>query len=1122
MTRARSVLPRALASLLCILLLAGVILPALRALPAEAIPADRYECEDATVLAADGTTPVAVSRQADTAASGGAVAGFTGGKYFVFKNVKEGNCIHIAYASSNTGSMTLSIRYPWEATFHAAGVIPFSTSNSWSMSSSYIATSPLAYIPEGSDIRISPVVDCNLDCLWITSETSGNIAEPPTNTLPASALSEAAELDIMAAYARKVTLSVGESVSFRVPDIGSDCNVFTFSYSAEQETAVSLSRGATPLGEKAVAPTTLRTYSGAGMNTAVYAPGDTLTLTCTEGSLSLAYVAVNYAPDPEAVRIDTLPTAGERMTVSLDGIWGIGTTPRPSDRTIPRTVPDDLSLVNSIPVPGLFSSAAYDPGDYISALCWYQKTVVLEQVPEGQVLLCIGAAQYGRHIYVNGQYVDSYEYNYSRSYTDITPYLKAGENRLTVMLGSATWQRSDPSCPAHILYDGESTAEEPGFTDSVSLVINAAPEVSAIQVDPNLDDGSLRAQVTLQNRSESTVTSDVTISIYELGVFHDGIPDRTEKQVAAYTQKDLQVSADGTLTFTADKIHLSDWSRDKCWSPESPFLYRIEVKTVGDTYSIRFGMRTFDFDPETKYARLNGELRYLFGTNVVIERYYDDPLCGTTPWQEDWVRKLYTEYKEVNWDCFRTHMGHASELWLDLADEMGLMIFDEYPFWGTDNDGCTVESILPEIYTWIDQRSAHPSVIVFDAQNEIANSRLTAEIIKKGRAYDLQSRPWDNGWSAPVGENDPIECHPYIIGTGGIRGLNDMEVSKPIITTANIGMTYENYPDHPYIMNEHGEYWINREGAAMSGTAGTWNNALPGATNEERLTYYADLMAAQIEAFRTERAYVGLLFFCGLSSSISSAQGVTSDILSPDVSTAESLQIRPYTKARLADAFADLGIVIDEYTEEVKRGTTMTLPILLINDTGRDIRDLPVTLTIKRGDTVLYAERITLSVNALSASERGIAQEILSVEVPSYRDYCGNRKTLTVTASYELDGQTVSSQRKWKIVRGGSSLCDDELPVYDWLDESDETDTETTAQTETDTTPETEPDSEAETATLPETAVAPDPVTETDAPAASESGCGSMLDGGILAVALPTAAILLGSRRRRRKGNRIR
>lgn len=1124
---------RPLAFLLCILLLAGAILPTLPAISANEIPDDRYECEDATVLAADGVTVIGMSRQADANASGGAVAGNTGGKYFVFENVNEGNCIHIAYASPNTNSMILSIRYPWETTYHAAGVIPFSTSNSWSMSSSYIAISPLVYIPEGSDIRIRPAVDCNLDCLWITTETDSDMAEVPANTLPVAGLSSNTETDIMATYAKRLTLTAGESVTFRAPDTGHDCNVLNISYSAEDEASVALVRGGASIGQAALPATQYRTYGGAGMRTETFAAGEELTLTCTAGTVSLDYIAVNYAPDPEVVEIKTLPDKGERMTISLDGIWAIGATSLPTG-DIPSAVPEEVSFADSIPVPGLWSSAAYDLGDYASSLSWYQKTILLDAAPEGQVLLHIGAAQYGRHIYVNGQYVDSYEYNYSRSYTDITSYLHEGENSLVIMLGSASWQRSDPTCQAHVLYDGESMAEEPGITDSVSLIFNAAPEVAAVQTAPDIDAGTLDVQVTLQNRAEQAVTSDVTISIYELGVYHDGVPDREEIKVAEYVRTGVQVGAQSSQTFTVNDLSLSDWSRDKCWSPESPFLYRVEIRTSGDTYSTRFGMRTFDFDPETKYARLNGEIRYLFGTNVVIERYFDDPLCGTTPWQEDWVRKLYTEFRETNWDCFRTHMGHASELWYDLADEMGLMIFDEYPFWGMDNDGCSAESLLPEIYTWIDTRANHPSVIVFDAQNEVANYSVTTEVVKKGRAYDLQSRPWDNGWSAPVGENDPVECHPYIIGANGISGLNDMEVSKPVITTANIGMTYEDYPDHPYILNEHGEYWINREGVAMSGTAGTWNAALHGATNEERLTYYADLMAAQIEAFRTERAYVGLLFFNGLGSSTSSAQGVTSDILSPDVSTAQSLQIRPYTKARLADAFADLGIVIDEYTEEVKRGKQIDLPIVLINDTGEDICDLPVTIKIMSGDTVLYAERITMSVEAFSADTQGVTRETLSVDVPAYRDYCSNNKVLTVTASYELDGQTVTSQRKWKI-RGGSSQTDEDLPVYDWLPNQDETETETTPDTSPVTLPETTPETSSETvpetipATAPDTAeIAPNTLPETtpteaatsdsDTPA-EEDGCGSVVGGSVLLLALPTAAVLLGTRRRRRKVN---
>ena len=1066
-------------------------------------PTSRYECEDAVVLGPDGVSLYNITKLADPDASGGKVAGGTGGKYFIFENVVESNCIHVAYASTNTNNMSLYVRYPWEDTFHDAGLIPFSTSNSWEMKSSYIAVSPMIYIPEGSDIKIRPNVDCNLDCLWLTNEASGTVANAPANTVTAAAISDKAEDDIMATYAKSIKLSKGQSVTFKVPAVRDTYNVLSLSYRAEADAAVAVKKGSATIGTLSVGETMLRTYAGAGLRTEPYAKGDELTLTVTEGEIWLDYAAVNYAPDPETVTVGSMPAKGDRLTVSLDGTWAIGTQRVTGAWSVPAAVPAEVDFINSIPVPGLWHSAAYDLGSYVGTMSWYKKTVVLEEAPTGQALLYVGSAQYGRHIYVNGQYVDSYEYNYSHSYTDVSDYLKKGENEIVIMLGAWSLQAGNSETPAHVLYDGESTEDEPGITDSVSLIFNAAPEVQAVQINPNIDKGTVQVQVTLKNRSGKAVTTDVTISVYELGVFENGAAKQNEVKVGEFTKTGVKVNKDGTATFVVDAVELQNWTREKCWTPDSPYLYRVEVKTAGDTYSTRFGMRTFDFDPVTKYARLNGEIFYLFGTNVAIERYYDDPLCGNTPWEEDWIRKLYSEFKDVNWVCFRTHLGHANSKWFDIADEMGMMIFDEYPIWG--NAGVdTIDTIMPEIYAWIDNRANHPSVIVFDAQNE-ATYDLPDQFIRKGREYDLQKRPWDNGWRPPVGENDPVECHPYIIGQQGIKGLNNMNVSKPIVTTADIGWTYDQYPDHPYLINESGEYWINREGAAMSGTAGTWNNALPGATNEERLAYYAELMAAQMEAFRTERAYIGLLFFCGLGSSFPSAQGVTSDILSPDVSTAESLQIRPYTKELLKNAFADLGIVIDEYTEEVKRGQKLRLPIVLVNDTGAAVTDLPVTLKIMSGDTVLYAERITMSVDAFSADNKGLSTETLEITVPAFRDYCKNKSVLTVTASYELNGETVYSQRKWTIQ--GGDFTDDPLPTYDWLEQETQP-----AETETDPAPvesdpiDTEPPAPADTE---EQGSAP----ESETPPAKK-GCGSTVSAAALLISAGCALALSKKRER--------
>jgi hypothetical protein len=415
---------------------------------------------------------------------------------------------------------------------------------------------------------------------------------------------------------------------------------------------------------------------------------------------------------------------------------------------------------------------------------------------------------------------------------------------------------------------------------------------------------------------------------------------------------------------------------------------------------------------------------------------------------------------------------------------------------------------MPEIYSWIDARGYRPSLAVFDAQNE-GKLEIYDDIITLGREYDLQHRPWDNGWRAPVGENDPIECHPYIIGDNGFYGLSQMEKYLPVVTTIDLGWKVEDYLDHPFILNEHGEYWISRDGQPMSVLNWKWEKILPDSTPEERLTYYADLMAAQIELFRSGRAYSGIQFFCGLTSSPVGAHGITCDILAPDVSTAESLQIRPYTKERLHDAFADLGISVNYFEDRIRRGSKQVFPVTLINDTGEDVTDLPVTLMFKSGDTVLYKEVVTMSVKAFEGGKTGIATKGFTLTIPAYRDYCDNKDVITFSASYEMDGDVISCERSFALL--GGSYTEGKPPVYE---EDTTVETETGSGTEIETEQETEIDTafvglDTESATesgSAETGVTGCPTT---------SGCKSVLPAvGLL---IPAAGALLFANKKRRK-----
>jgi hypothetical protein len=177
---------------------------------------------------------------------------------------------------------------------------------------------------------------------------------------------------------------------------------------------------------------------------------------------------------------------------------------------------------------------------------------------------------------------------------------------------------------------------------------------------------------------------------------------------------------------------------------------------------------------------------------------------------------------------------------------------------------------------------------------------------------------------------------------------------------------------------------------------------------------------------------------------------------------------------------------------------------VLVNDTGKAVTDLPVTVKIMSGDTVLYAERITMSVDAFSADNKGLARETLSVTVPAFRDYCKNHTTLIVTASYELEGETVYSQRKW-LVRGGD-LTDDQPPVYDWLIQEEETEAESVTDGDGTSAPTEPADTAAESVTS---------VTEGTTTVSDKKGCRSTVSAAI-PLAVAGCALCLSKNQKRR------
>jgi hypothetical protein len=398
------------------------------------------------------------------------------------------------------------------------------------------------------------------------------------------------------------------------------------------------------------------------------------------------------------------------------------------------------------------------------------------------------------------------------------------------------------------------------------------------------------------------------------------------------------------------------------WSPESPNLYVLETATGGDTASTRFGMREFRFDTATKRAYLNGHVYFMRGSNITLPRFFEDPLSGTLPWDEAWVHKLLVEIPhEMHWNSFRFCIGPVPDYWLDIADEAGLLIQNEYFVWtGHDWHGpenqvhFDTDEMIREYTEWMRDNWNHPSVVIWDANNETWDPAFDEKIIPAVRGLDLSNRPWENSYNPPEGPDDPVEDHPYehqVMADGGppfsMTTLESPGAKAPGAPSA-----------HALILNEYGWLWLNRDGNPTQLTKNLYPALLgKNSTAEERLALNAYLLAGLTEYWRAYREYAGVLHFVYLTSS--DPAGYTSDHFR-DV---RKLELHPEFRDYMSNAFAPVGVYLSFWQPSIEPASLQSLQVMLVNDEYHRVEGtLTIALDDSKGERVAsHQEKFTIA-----------------------------------------------------------------------------------------------------------------------------------------------------------------
>ena len=690
----------------------------------------------------------------------------------------------------------------------------------------------------------------------------------------------------------------------------------------------------------------------------------------------------------------SLHAAPGRVTASLDGQWQI------EDSKSPTEMP--AAFTHTVPVPGLANLAqpAFPdvdkfvsrenlankvrsklvPAEWLTNYWkgkvdqdrdyfWYRKTF---RAPARRdlALLKISKAQFGTAVWLNGQQLGEYAGCFTASYTPLDQAIRWGEeNTLVVRIGAHPAVLPDTYPTGS---DFEKIKWTPGIYDSVSLIYCDNPAIETLQVAPRIASSEIVVQTKLKNHSAAPATASLahTVKTWKEGT-----------QVAASTPETVSLQPGEEKVFT-QTIKIAD---AHLWSPEDPFLYVVESSTGGDSVTTRFGMREFRFDAATKRAYLNGKVYFLRGSNITLHRFFEDPLCQDLPWRDDWVRKLLGDLpKQMHWNYFRFCIGPVPDRWLDICDEEGLLIQNEFFVW-TGGPGWykgysrthDADEMIRQYKDWMRDNWNHPSVAVWDANNETKDDIFGAKIIPAVRHLDLSDRPWENSYNKPAGPNDPVEHHPYLMQSGYMGKLT---FSMTQLETMDSKPQKGQLPSdtNPPLINEYGWLWLNRDGSPTLLTENVYAQLMgTNVTARERLDMYAYLLGAKTEFWRAHRQYAGIIHFVYLTCSY---PGVYTADHFADVT---KLELDPAFADYLGEAFKPLGVYINFFQPTLAAGKSHDFTVMMINDEAEpQTGEVTLSLETKSG------ELLAPSQQPFTLSASGAETLSMSLSIPKKSGAC--------------------------------------------------------------------------------------------------------------------------------------
>ncbi len=392
---------------------------------------------------------------------------------------------------------------------------------------------------------------------------------------------------------------------------------------------------------------------------------------------------------------------------------------------------------------------------YYEGKIWYRKKFNIEKKNDKRYFVYIGAANYTTNVYLNGTKLGSHEGGFTPFNFEITELLNSeNENSLVISVDNT---RSPEQIPTTI----SDWKNYGGITRDVLIIEENTTFIRDYFIHLSKDDpNKIEGWVQLDGEKLENV---VKLGIPEL------------KQIRIVTN----ASGYGTFSIRLKKI--------EHWSPENPKLYDVKLILDDEQLNDKIGFRTI----ETKGVDilLNGKSVFLKG----ISLHEVSPLRKGRAYSVEDAQMLLNWAKELNCNYVRlAHYPHSEHI-VRLADEMGILVWEEIPvYWDIKWENKTTYSLAESMLNDIIVRDKNrASVIIWSVANETdiseARNKFLGDLISFTRkndptrlvsaallTNDEESTKQDKVINDPFGQNaDIISLNQYIGWYGGFAGNLD-------------------------------------------------------------------------------------------------------------------------------------------------------------------------------------------------------------------------------------------------------------------------------------------------------------------------------------------------------------